>query len=323
MLGYVTIGVPCGVMAAEVGLGPGGGVSALGDLLLGRRAVHDGLARAHGHAARLDHRERGAREHPASCSTPPPSRPTWPMRPARLSTVFAATVTDESFGVNLERFAAPDGGLDARPRHDGEPREHAPRGRSRTRSARRWVRRSPSRPRSCRSPMTSIFVCLLVTQRWSVVTRGRGGRLSVATVVAPQGARPRLALRPSRRPRGRGVGPAGGGARAGEAAVSATEFLIFYVCVLAVILACRCVPLLTLKGRELSPPRERGARPHPAGRLCRPRRERPLRPVHWAPSWTALVAAARSGRGGEKDRVGSSGARSSGWPSFALLSLVA
>lgn len=32
-----------------------------------------------------------------------------------------------------------------------------------------------------------------------------------------------------------------------------SEFLIFYVCVLAVILVCRCVPLLALKGRELSP----------------------------------------------------------------------
>lgn len=31
------------------------------------------------------------------------------------------------------------------------------------------------------------------------------------------------------------------------------DFLIFYVCVLAVILACRCVPLFVLKGRELSP----------------------------------------------------------------------
>ena len=31
------------------------------------------------------------------------------------------------------------------------------------------------------------------------------------------------------------------------------DFLIFYGCVLAVILACRCVPLFVLKGRELSP----------------------------------------------------------------------
>ena len=30
-------------------------------------------------------------------------------------------------------------------------------------------------------------------------------------------------------------------------------FLVFYVCVLAVILACRCIPLFALKGRELSP----------------------------------------------------------------------
>ena len=30
-------------------------------------------------------------------------------------------------------------------------------------------------------------------------------------------------------------------------------FLVFYLCVLVVILACRCVPLLALKGRALSP----------------------------------------------------------------------
>ena len=32
-----------------------------------------------------------------------------------------------------------------------------------------------------------------------------------------------------------------------------SDFLVFYVCVLAVIVACRCVPLLALGGRELSP----------------------------------------------------------------------
>ena len=35
--------------------------------------------------------------------------------------------------------------------------------------------------------------------------------------------------------------------------MSERDFLVFYVCVLAAILACRCVPLLALKGRELSP----------------------------------------------------------------------
>ncbi|MBM6675227.1 AzlD domain-containing protein [Olsenella uli] len=35
--------------------------------------------------------------------------------------------------------------------------------------------------------------------------------------------------------------------------MSGRDFLVFYVCVLAVIVACRCVPLLALKGRELSP----------------------------------------------------------------------
>ena len=35
--------------------------------------------------------------------------------------------------------------------------------------------------------------------------------------------------------------------------MSSSDFLVFYVCVLSVILACRCVPLLALGGRELSP----------------------------------------------------------------------
>lgn len=35
--------------------------------------------------------------------------------------------------------------------------------------------------------------------------------------------------------------------------MSQGEFLVFYLCVLVVILACRCVPLLALKGRALSP----------------------------------------------------------------------
>ena len=35
--------------------------------------------------------------------------------------------------------------------------------------------------------------------------------------------------------------------------MSSSEFVVFYLCVLAVILACRCVPLLALGGRELSP----------------------------------------------------------------------
>ena len=35
--------------------------------------------------------------------------------------------------------------------------------------------------------------------------------------------------------------------------MSQSDFLVFYLCVLGVILACRCVPLFALKGRELSP----------------------------------------------------------------------
>lgn len=35
--------------------------------------------------------------------------------------------------------------------------------------------------------------------------------------------------------------------------MSQSDFLVFYLSVLAVILVCRCVPLFALKGRELSP----------------------------------------------------------------------
>ena len=35
--------------------------------------------------------------------------------------------------------------------------------------------------------------------------------------------------------------------------MSQSDFLVFYLSVLAVILFCRCVPLFALKGRELSP----------------------------------------------------------------------
>ena len=35
--------------------------------------------------------------------------------------------------------------------------------------------------------------------------------------------------------------------------MSTSDFLVFYACVLLVMLAFRCVPLLALKGRELSP----------------------------------------------------------------------
>lgn len=35
--------------------------------------------------------------------------------------------------------------------------------------------------------------------------------------------------------------------------MSTGDFLVFYACVLVVMLACRCVPLFALKGRDLSP----------------------------------------------------------------------
>lgn len=35
--------------------------------------------------------------------------------------------------------------------------------------------------------------------------------------------------------------------------MSTHDFLILYVCVLCSMLACRCIPLFVLKGRELSP----------------------------------------------------------------------
>lgn len=107
MLGYVAIGIPCGVMAAEVGLAPavafllsvtfysGAGQFMMASLALAGAPVASMVASV----ALVSTRQLlySAALSPYAASAPRP-----------LAALFAATVTDESFGVNMERFAARD-----------------------------------------------------------------------------------------------------------------------------------------------------------------------------------------------------------------------
>lgn len=173
MLGYLAIGIPCGVMAAEVGLSPavaflvsatfysGAGQFMMASLALAGTPVASMVASV----ALVSTRQL---LYSAALS------PYAERAPRPLATLFAATVTDESFGVNMDRFAA-----------SGEW------------SVRRativnvasmlsWAAANAvgaavgpalALPTAIMSfAMTSIFVCLLVGQRWS--------RVNVAVVVA-------------------------------------------------------------------------------------------------------------------------------------------
>lgn len=73
--------------------------------------------------------------------------------------------------------------------------------------------------------------------------------------------------------------------------MSGTDFAVFYVCVLAVILACRCVPLLALKGRELSPRVSEALGLIPPAAFAALVANDLFDPVA-GPSWPALLAAA-------------------------------
>lgn len=104
MLGYVTIGIPCGVMEAEVGLTPlmafllsatfysGAGQFMMSSLALVGTPVASMVASVSLVSTRQLLYSAALAPYLAGASRP-------------LATLFAATVTDESFGVNLERFA--------------------------------------------------------------------------------------------------------------------------------------------------------------------------------------------------------------------------
>lgn len=111
MLGYVTIGIPCGVMEAEVGLTPlmafllsatfysGAGQFMMSSLALVGTPVASMVASVSLVSTRQLLYSAALAPYLAGASRP-------------LAALFAATVTDESFGVNLERFAG-GGGWDA------------------------------------------------------------------------------------------------------------------------------------------------------------------------------------------------------------------
>ena len=167
MLGYVTIGIPCGVMAAEVGLGPPAAFllsstfySGAGQFMMAALALAGTpLASMIASVALVSTRQLlySAALSPYLASAPRP-----------LATLFAATVTDESFGVNLDRFAADEAW--------GPERATA----VNLMSMLSWafanalgaaVGPALAIPTTVMSfAMTSIFVCLLVSRSWTFVT---------------------------------------------------------------------------------------------------------------------------------------------------------
>ncbi|WP_342636517.1 AzlC family ABC transporter permease [Olsenella uli] len=167
MLGYVTIGVPCGVMASEVGLGPAVAFllsatfySGAGQFMMASLALAGvPLASMIASVALVSTRQL---LYSAALS------PYLARAPRPLATLFAATVTDESFGVNLDRFVADDAWTPTRATIVNLA------------SMLSWalanalgaaVGPALAIPTAIMSfAMTSIFVCLLVAREWTVVT---------------------------------------------------------------------------------------------------------------------------------------------------------
>ncbi|WP_455138407.1 AzlC family ABC transporter permease [Thermophilibacter sp.] len=168
MLGYIAIGIPCGAMAAEAGLSPvvafvlsATFYSGAGQFMMASLALAGTPAPLMALSVSLV----STRQLLYSAALAPYAR----RAPRWLAALFAATVTDESFGVNLARFADPAGGWDV--------------GRATAvnlASMLSWalanavgaaVGPALDVPTAIMSfGMTSIFVCLLVTQRWTRVT---------------------------------------------------------------------------------------------------------------------------------------------------------
>lgn len=165
MLGYVAIGIPCGVMAAEVGVGPaaaflvsatfysGAGQFMMSSLALAGTPVASMVASV----ALVSTRQL---LYSAALS------PYLARAPKPLAALFAATVTDESFGVNLDRFAS------------GEGWEVSSATAVNLASMFSWAAANAlgaavgpalAIPTAIMSfAMTSIFVCLLAGQRWDL-----------------------------------------------------------------------------------------------------------------------------------------------------------
>lgn len=167
MLGYVSIGIPCGVLEAEVGLNPlmaflvsasfysGAGQFMMSSLALVGTPVLTMVASVSLVSTRQLLYSAALSPYLAGASRP-------------LAALFAATVTDESFGVNLERFST-DGSWSA-----------ATATAVNLLSMFSWafanalgalVGPALAIPTAIMSfAMTSIFVCLLVGQRWAART---------------------------------------------------------------------------------------------------------------------------------------------------------
>lgn len=167
MLGYLAIGIPCGVMSAEAGLSAawaflvsctfysGAGQFMMASLWLAGTPVASMVASV----SLVSTRQMlySAAFSPHLSRTPKP-----------LAALFAATVTDESFGVNLDRFAADGSWTPVRATLVN------------LMSMFSWAAANAlgavvgpalAIPTAVMSfAMTSIFVCLLVGQRWSRTT---------------------------------------------------------------------------------------------------------------------------------------------------------
>ena len=167
MLGYVAIGIPCGVMAAEVGISPaaafllsatfysGAGQFMMASLALAGTPVASMIASV----ALVSTRQLlySAALSPYASRAPKP-----------LALLFAATVTDESFGVNLERFASSGEWDVSRATAVNVLSMLSWAGANALGAA---VGPALAIPTAVMSfAMTSIFICLLAGQRWSRVT---------------------------------------------------------------------------------------------------------------------------------------------------------
>ncbi len=166
MMGYVAIGIPCGVMAAEVGLSPavafllsatfysGAGQFMMASLALAGTPVASMVASV----ALVS-----TRQLLYSAALSPYVR----EAPRPLAALFAATVTDESFGVNMERFAA--GAWS--PTRATVVNVASMLSWASANALGALVGPALAIPADIMSfAMTAIFICLLAGQRWSRVT---------------------------------------------------------------------------------------------------------------------------------------------------------
>ena len=167
MMGYLAIGVPCGVMAAEAGLSPlaafllsatfysGAGQFMMASLALAGVPLVSMVASV----ALVSTRQLlySAALAPYLCSAPRP-----------LAALFAATVTDESFGVNLSRLA---GDASWTPVRATVVNVASMLSWAVANAIGALVGPALAIPTVVMSfAMTSIFICLLAGQRWSRVT---------------------------------------------------------------------------------------------------------------------------------------------------------